>query len=341
MRKLLLCVLSVVSLHVGAQEYYCDDCCSDPSGPYISASYLYWYSKLEELPIVIQGDLSEGSNDSLQEMTFDWNSGFKLGVGYNLPSNQWDVCANWTHIRPEAHGHFHVGSGPSDIMGAVLADGLLQGNQIVIIVSNEAKAHWHLDFNTLDLELGKNLYLGRDFTLRPFAGLKLGTLTQKFHVEYHDNVEIDVVTYPEGFPFDLTTQDFKIRDYVIGPRIGFDSRWNICGSSFAVLANGSVSLLWNESKFDNLGTVQDVNPNNNRHDVFKTKVKYMEPVFEAFLGFDWHWCICENYSLDLGAGYEMQLWLNQTQTPFGANSGIANERNISLQGLTASARFSF
>lgn len=344
MKKWLLCTLSLLNLHVGAQECYqecCyDNCCPDSNGPYVSASYLYWYSKLEQLPIVIQGDLSNGSDDSLQEMNFDWKSGFKVGAGYNLPSNKWDVFLNWTHIRPEANGNFHVAPGPSQLMAAILADGVLQGNQIVIITSNQAKAHWHLDFDTLDFELGKNINIGRDFSIRPFAGLKLGSLNQKFHVEYHDNFEVDVVA-DMSQPFDLSTQDFKIHDNVIGPRVGLDSRWNVCGSNFGILANGSISLLWNNSKLDSLGTVQDVNPDNNRHDVFKTKIKYMEPVFELFLGFDYHWCFCGEYALDLAAGYEMQLWLNQTQTPFGVNSGISNERNLSLQGLTATIKFDF
>lgn len=336
----MLWALSLVSLHASAQECWFEDCCPGSSGPYVSASYLYWYSKLEELPIVLQGDLSNGSNDSLQEMNFDWKPGFKVGAGYNLPSDKWDVFLNWTHIRPEAHGKFHPASGPNQLMAAILADGILQGNQIIIITSNHAKAHWHLNFNTLDFELGKTVSIG-NFSLRPFAGLKWGTLNQKFHVEYHDNVEFDVVTPTTGVPFELTTQDFKIHDHVIGPRIGLDTRWNVCGSNFAVIANGSVSLLWNHSKLDSLGTVQDINPDNNRHDLFKTKDKYMEPVFELFLGFDWRWCFCEEYALDLAAGYEMQLWLNQTHTPFGANAGISNERNLSLQGLTATAKFDF
>ena len=67
----------------------------------------------------------------------------------------------------------------------------------------------------------------------------------------------------------------------------------------------------------------------------------MEPVFEIFLGFDWHSCICNAYAFEFAAGYEMQLWLDQTQTPLGVNTGISNVRNLSLQGLTARIRFDF
>lgn len=341
MKKWLLCALSLVSLNINAEEVWYDSCCPDTSGPYVSASYLYWYSKLEQLPLVIQGDLTNGSDDSLQEMNYDWKSGFKVGAGYKLPCDSLDVFLNWTHIRPTAHGSFNVATGPNQVMGAILADGLLQGNQIVIIVSESAKAHWHLNYNTLDFELGKDFFLCGNFYVRPFAGIKWGSLNQKFHVEYHNNFEFDVVTPTTAVPFALTTQDFKIHDNAVGPRIGLETRWNIFGSDVAFLANGAISLLWHQTKLDSLGTVQDPDPSKIRNDIFRTKIKYMEPVFELFLGFDWHYCFCEGYAVDLAAGYEMQLWLDQTQTAFGEEQGISNHRNLSLQGLTASATFEF
>ena len=214
MKKLLL-LMSFASLHASPQAYLdrynCEPqivlttarTCPGSNGPYVSASYLNWYSELEQLPIVTQGNLSNGSSNVLKEMDYEWQSGFKAGIGYNLSPDKWDLFLNWTCIRPEAHGNFHVGSGPSDLMLAVLADGILQGNQIIIIVSEEAKANWHLNFNTLDFELGRDFYVGRYLSIRPFAGLKAGILHQKFLVKYHRNTEFDVVTtYPrDSFRF--------------------------------------------------------------------------------------------------------------------------------------------
>lgn len=310
-------------------------------GPYVTGSYLNWYSKLEQLPIVTQGNLSNGSSNVLKEMNYNWESGLKAGIGYNFCSDNWDLFLNWTYIRPTARGNFHVGPGSDDLMLAILADGILQGNQIIIIVSEQAESKWSLNFNTLDFELGKEFCVGRYVTLRPFAGVKAGILKQRFHVAYHDNLEFDVVAPLDPIHFDLTTQDFTIQDNVVGPRIGVDSRWNFCGSSFAFLANGSVSLMWNNERFYSLGTVGDLNPDNIRHDVFKAKIRYLEPVFELFLGFDWHTCFNRSCAFSVALGYEMQLWLNQTQTPFGVNVSISNERNLSLQGLTASLKLDF
>lgn len=351
MKKWLLLPLSIASLHAGGQECW-NECktvlssarvCPDADGLYISGSYLYWFSKLEQIPIVTNGSLAvpNTSFNELKEMTYDWRSGVKAGIGYNFGGDKWDLFLNWTYIRPEAKGHFHVGPGPADLMLAILADGIKQGHEIEIIVCREASSNWHLNFNTLDLELGRDFYVGCDLSIRPFAGVKAGVLNQKLHVEYHDNAEFDVVDPSAPLLFSLTTQDFTLRGHVIGPRIGINTRWNVCSSPFAILANGSVSLLWNHAKIESLGTVQDPNPNFLRHDLFVAKDGYMEPVFELFLGFDWRQCFCNTFALDFSAGYEMQLWLNQTQTPFGVNASISNERNLSLQGLTASVKFEF
>jgi Legionella pneumophila major outer membrane protein precursor len=114
-----------------------------------------------------------------------------------------------------------------------------------------AKAKWRLHFNTLDGEIGREFFLSKHLTMRPFFGIRGAWINQKLKTQYH----YDVTAVDPGF-FGFTSSEihrgevntcttFKNNFTGVGPRIGFNTLWMI-GSGFGFYANAAISLLWGE-----------------------------------------------------------------------------------------------
>lgn len=319
--------------------------CPKSSGPYLIGSYLYWKPQIDNIPIVAKYTfLGNPPNDyvTVKRMDFDWESGFKVGFGYNIKRDRWDFRLNWTELHSLMHETFQTGlsyNGPiSPIPGflAVLSDTVGTGTEALFVFCMQAKTKWDLDFDTLDFEVGRDFFISSNLSLRPFAGLKAAKIDQRFKVEYFDNFELDSnIVNPILFDYSKTTA--KQDHDAIGPRIGINTRWNIASFNLAFDANAAFSLLWSKLEAQTKGQIPS-------HDIIDSVIDnktFMEPVFEIFLGFDWRHC-WRWFGLNISAGYEMQYWLNETQMfETVQNSHIPSNTDLTLQGLTASLKLEF
>ena len=93
----------------------------------------------------------------LLDLDFEWNPGFRLGAGAIFDNfDCWELDLTWTHMNNHAHGESSAKGIESQV-----------GNVDTIISpwvnllfelragASHAKAHWEVDYNTLDLDFGK------------------------------------------------------------------------------------------------------------------------------------------------------------------------------------------
>jgi len=45
-----------------------------------------------------------------KNLSFDWDVGLRVGAGYNLPHDDWDIHLTWLRFYTDAHRHQHVKS---------------------------------------------------------------------------------------------------------------------------------------------------------------------------------------------------------------------------------------
>ena len=76
------------------------DCCSFQG----NVDYLYLKGKLGLDDFFLGGDFNSIQNIAiadigLKEVYVDWDGGYDIGIGWNLPGDQWAIGLNWVHFN--------------------------------------------------------------------------------------------------------------------------------------------------------------------------------------------------------------------------------------------------
>ncbi len=126
-----------------------------------------------------------------------------------------------------------------------------------------AAAHWRLRLNLLDGELGREFFVSRHLTLRPFMGVRGAWIKQKLDANYEGTTSSYipyallysdttaaqggglVLQQPTGsFCGTVCSGNTFNNDFEgVGPRFGFNSEWMI-GGGVSLYADAAISLLW-------------------------------------------------------------------------------------------------
>lgn len=291
----------------------------DVVGFYFTGSYLYWKAAFSDLTIASFEQLTDpaGAREllHLKNLKFPYVSGFKAGAGYGFCGN--DVYVNWTHLNNSPH--LCLRENETRIVQSITSEDIFNTSGV--------KAHGDTRLDVGDLEFGKLFYANYLF-VRPFAGLKAAWLNYSYFADFSD------ASTMQGQPiFDLAD---RFRDHLwgIGPRIGFNSRWHLGSSGFAVLFNAATSLLWEEfhPRFSST-YVEEEHPHGG---IVESRFSSINPVSEFFVGLSYT-AYLQGFFISAAAGYEMQHWCNQMPTLLI----FSPSRSFDIQGLTASLRVGF
>ncbi len=134
-----------------------------------------------------------------KNIDFDWDPGFRVGIGYESNCSAWGADVYWTRFYQSGDSH----SGPNH-------------------------ADWSLHFNTVDGIFGRKFWVGSCFDLRPFAGLRYALINQR--LETH--LETNVVSSAGTTSLILTNNHDRQRFWGIGPELGLQADWYFaCGWS--------------------------------------------------------------------------------------------------------------
>jgi hypothetical protein len=142
----------------------------------IEADLLYWKANeggLSYAFVARHADL--GDEAVVKNPAFEWDFGFKLGLGYLLPRDRWDLSLRLTHF------HTHT-------------DALLHAKKDQVLypiwiteptpqVADQIKMHWRLHLGFVDALVGKKIQ-SPSITFYPQWGLRYAIARQKFNLEY-------------------------------------------------------------------------------------------------------------------------------------------------------------
>jgi hypothetical protein len=323
--------------------------CVNGSDFFITADLLYMQAHQDGLTYGIENkDGNTFVNDGdMKDPHFKWNVGFRVGLGYKLPCDGWDLTLDWTRIHNHASN-----KDDQPLPGTIYAS---WGNPQAANVANtgtfndieaeEAKVHWRLRLNVLDLELGRAFYTSKWLTLRPFIGLRAAWVHQKYRVKYEDGPF--TIAQGSGGRFGDLRAHMKNNYYGVGPRAGFDTEWGLsCG--WSIYGDVAVSLLLGRFHVD-----QDVDfePSSSSTELRQLGVDHHftsgKAVTDLAIGLRWERSFCDCcYYLRLQAGYEHHLFFSQNQMNRFVDSAVSgayvsNLGDLSLHGWSLSARFDF
>lgn len=291
-------------------------CLENRPGFFVTADYLFWSFNEDQLqfatvssePLIYSGTATKLK---IEDQDFDWNSGFRIGAGGRLPYDNWDLYLNWTYFDFTNDKKVNR---PNEIspLGSTA-------------VASTAKAKWHMNFETLDLELGKAFEISRFVVFRPHIGVEGALIDQKQTVTFGD------LTGGGLFAPDYIRR--KNNSLAIGPRIGLNTRW-LVGAGIGIVGNISGSILY--SKFD---VNSKFSSSFGQNLLLKSNTHLIRPNVQIALGVDWAYCFNNKQVLLLGANYETQFWWGQWTSPTISTFNINGD--LGSQGLTVKFRYDF
>lgn len=305
--------------------------------PFITADFIWWKVQEDGLEYAFNGVTTANGNPDSGKMHhphFEYEPGFKVGAGLKFRHDGWDLFAQYTWLQ------FEKGDSKSSVHADSDDDSFVQNNiafpfngfNPISGFWREAEADWSLHFNVLDLELGRNFWISKWLTLRPFVGMKFSWLDQDFDVEYENGITAT---------FDRVKMDMDLDQTAVGLRSGINTafymwkKWSIYGD-FAI--NG----LWNDfdaSRKDSFvfpGSAIEVTNNKIKRDSHAVTA-----VIEWALGLRFETAFHnDDFMFMLQAGWEEQIWFNQNQfiiSPVMAQTST----DLNFEGLTIKAGFYF
>ncbi|NGX38105.1 MAG: hypothetical protein K1000chlam2_01276 [Chlamydiae bacterium] len=310
----------------------------------ITADFIYWTAREDHLGFALKESIQTQPDGQITQTDRgrvihpDWNfePGFKIGVGYLYDHDGWDIQATYTWLRVRnTKNSVSIDDLNTERILEVGGFGVFAGLSDV----TEASGRWQLDFNVVDLELGRNFFISRYLKLHPHFGLK-GTWQDQ-------DYQVDALGVAQEFQVqdNRATSENKhhLEYWGIGILAGLDTTWhfNRCTS---FLGNIRVSALWERFEVDNKSTRALLVPQVGNSPVTilyaENDFRTIKPVLELFLGLRWEtWFCCDGYHFSIEGGWEEQWWSDQNQ--FFEPTINSREGDLNLQGFTVKMRLDF
>lgn len=311
-------------------------CVSDGADFFLTADFIYWTAREEGLNFTNKmAPASSGTHTSSGKIfspCWKFKPGYRIGGGLNYDHDGWDLYANytWFHMR-DTHRTVRSSSTmtPQDTFVQINE----QSPSTSQLIYNKAHAWWHLNFEVVDLELGRNFYISRYLTLRPHFGLKGTWQKQKYHVLF-EGAQIQTNDSISS------TSKNKMDYWGVGIRSGLDAGWYFT-RGFSLYGNLAITGLWEGYGVKRSDLVFDLTTHTGTVGLHtKYHPHFLNPVIEWEIGLSWEtWFYHDDYHFALAAGWEEQVWFNQNQF-----IGLHFSNNLSdliLEGFTLKGRFDF
>lgn len=350
-------LLATTSLHAipkGPCDTKPEVCCEEPKpGPfafsypmdmniactrdfYVHVDGLAFQAKQEGMEFAIQngaGAVTSGISNgqvfgfSNNHHDWDYNPGLRVGIGFYLDHDAWNVDFNWTWLNITDYQRAQAQSGVGILIPQFLIPGSTPSG--ALNASNtRASASWKASYNVLDAKLAKPYHVSRYLVLSPHFGVRAAWIDQHFSVDYAGSF---------GSAFRAIHHSDN-NMWAFGARTGLNSDW-ILGKGWCLFGNAAASMLFSKFQVEqHLSYTSTSEGFDLDYDFYNNT-----PNFEIALGIAWGKHFNKNkYHVGLRAAYEFHEWvnINNLRKFFGAGTYYANDTvsrgNFSLNGFSLS-----
>jgi hypothetical protein len=301
----------------------------------ITGEYLYWTAREDGLYFAQEGfknpapafpprTSTTSFHGTLKKVHPAWDNGARIGIGLNFPREGYDAILYWTWFASQGHASAHSRQGTLLPLWGTPDFNPLVG-------ATQAKGHFSLNLNLLDLEWGRSSWFGGSFSVRPFFGLRGAWIDQtlKTHFTYATAPAISENLRAEA--------DF----HGGGLRAGIDIRFAFpCNLSLYGLTSGS--LLYGQ-------TNNRLRAQENHTAIAHTKDLFWKGIsaLQMGLGLSWDTHFAKDrLHIELHIGWESNIWfsintMNHFMPQLRQGAYFKENSNLSMQGLVAGGRFDF
>lgn len=296
-------------------------------GLWVDAELLFWQSNLGGLDYAIESQsTTKLDHGKVKQPDFHWDLGARVGLGYRLPHDRWDVLVRYTYLHAEGSGSAHRENGAIFPIWATSVSGVEE------FFASSAKAHWNAGINLADLELGRTCLVGKWLSIRPFIGVRGLVIDQDYHVSYEGG---------SGFPGVQDRVKMSSDEWGVGLRMGLNSLWGL-GKGIGIYGDGSFSLLSGNFDVHEKESIKEERRLNVHRDVNNLVV-----AADLALGLQWDYLFSKDrYHFGVKFGWEFNIFFDQNQL-FNFSSVTTpgsvrfKQEDLSFQGVTLGFRFDF
>ncbi len=291
----------------------------------ITVAGFYWNAHQDGMEYAIDNHI-ENPGSSLQNVLqlnnvidaqyktpdFNWNFGFKVGIGYNTTCDGWDFGVTWTRYRGDAKDHIEAEVDDNHTLVPLWSAFAPAGGEVTF--ATDIQSFWRLKLNLFDIELGREFWTSKYLCIRPHIGLRVAFLDQNFELQHKGGSWSARTVFPQQEALNNRVDldnDFK----GVGVRAGFNSLWHF-GCGWGVYGDLATSIVYGKFSVDH-------DEQNRFAEGFfsKTKILEAEDSFRASramldlgLGVQWSGMICScQYGLTIKLGWEQHLFFHQNQ----------------------------
>lgn len=211
---------------------------------------------------------------------------------------------------------------------------------------DSAKSQYDLDYQALDLELGRAYFISSKLSFRPHWGLKTAWIDQEQITRYTGGNPVANPNVQGADLLGLGISTVHVKDdcdfWGIGPRAGVESKWHL-GYGFSFFGNVAGALLFGFFDVDHRERWSAIEDNTirlhaNRH--------AFSPTVQFQLGLRYDKYIHNNRQhVGIGLGFEGQYWWRQNQMLKIDDAAVLKyerySEDISFHGVTLDIRFDF
>ncbi len=262
-----------------------------------STEILYWQIIQDHLLASIKANgIHQGNVSSLAwvDQHFNYDPGFRVGLGGILPYDQWHLSATYTFLRTSSSQH-STDSNPEYYM---ILSGHMQS------LAEQVKSSWQMHFQSLDIMLGRLFSVSDSLKIKPQMGIKGAYPKQQWHVSY---------IHPVIHQNELIFLNQRIQNFFwgVGPNLGLDLSWTL-PKSWALQIKPSWSLLLSKI-YSTVIYSEIANQNIQSNTTVKgtQQVIVLIPQMELWLGAEWTHTFHQNRYFQINFGYDVQYFWNE------------------------------
>lgn len=177
------------------------------SGFIAEAAVLYWQAREGGVATAFEVDKEHRENSTAVGIPFEWDFGFKVGLGYRIPHDHWEGGVEWTSLQ--THSDLRKNSELLPIWSIYY--------QEPFSTVEEVNAHWRLHLGIIDIFVRKK-FKACSFVFVPGLGIGMASIRQKYNIAYQGG---------ETLPDEGTLIRMKNKFWGIGPYCGLSGEWGL------------------------------------------------------------------------------------------------------------------
>ncbi len=299
---------------------------------------------------------------------FKAEPGVKIGVGYHSPVDGWDIGVMATFYTGRASSHEEISIGNSPFISSAgegeallplwsAFQGLIGGALGIGLNAQTINTNWKGQIYFVDLELGRDNWVSKKVSIRPFIGMRIAQIDQNFHLLHQGGRWTAASVSQDGYNDEVSLKnDFK----GVGLRSGLDGNWHF-GCGWSVYSHLAASIVYGRFDVQHDEAVRQAVSPFSKTKVLETRDHFRSSraMLDFALGLQYATLIGDSaYGLLARLSWEQNVFFDQNQlprvnriggggavTPFPNNSGenVFHQRRgtLSTRGLTLTFAFEF